>query len=114
MNERILGNNALISITDIGENNAAVLCMTDKTDCCRSPYGVTAGNWYFPNNDVVGNQLGGGSFYRDRADRVVRLHRRDNVMMPTGLFCCEIPDANGMNQRMCIMVEAGMATPDGV
>lgn len=88
--------------------------MTDKTDCCRSPYGATAGNWYFPSNEPVGIEMGGGNFYRDRGLSVVRLHRRNDVMMPTGLFCCVVPDTSGMNQRICIMVEAGMATLDGV
>lgn len=89
--------------------------MTNKSDCCRSPYGATAGEWYFPDNMPVGIEGHGGSFYRDRGQRVVRLHRRHNVMMPTGSFCCEIPDANDVSQRICIMVEGIVdTTPDGV
>ena len=47
----------------------------------------------------------GGSFYRSRGQSVVRLHRRHNTMMPTGLFCCEIPDTSDVTQRVCIVLE---------
>ena len=29
--------------------------------------------------------------YRDRGQMFIRLNRRINVTMPTGLYCCEIP-----------------------
>ena len=63
------------------------------------------GEWYYPNNmSAVRTEGGGGSFYRDRGPSVVRLHRRRDVMMPIGQFCCEVPDANGMNQSICVTV----------
>ena len=39
-----------------------------------------------------------------RGPSVVRLHRRYSAMMPTGEFCCENPDDNDVNQRVCIMI----------
>ena len=98
-------------ITDIGEDDASVLCMTNKSDCCRRGDGGATrgvGEWYFPDGSVVGieDEGRGGSFYRDRSLSVVRLHRRNNVLMPTGSFCCEVPDTNNVNQRLCIMVKA--------
>ena len=107
-NGEVLNNtNASVAISDIGEGSASILCITDKNDCCRSPHGTTVGEWYFPNNEsAVGIKGGGGSFYRDRGASVVCLHRRHNATMPTGLFCCVVPDANGTNQRICVMVEA--------
>ena len=97
-------------------DDASVHCVTDKTDCCRrgdggAPHGL--GEWYFPNNGsavgIEGNGLG-GSFYRDRGPSVLRLHRRHNVMMPTGPFCCVIPDAVGLDQRMYIIVQVASAS----
>ena len=105
-----LSNNSDINITDIGVGDASVHCVTDKSDCCRrgdggAPRGL--GEWYFPNNGsavgIGGDDGQGGSFYRDRGEGVVHLHRRHNVMMPTGPFCCVVPDASGMDQRMCII-----------
>ena len=111
-----LSNNSDIAITDIGEGESSVLCITDKSNCCRSTDGgAAAGHWYFPNNGstvgIEGNGHG-GSFYRDRLKRKVRLHRRHDAMMPTGLFCCVVPDASGQNQKLCVMVEASKALPD--
>ena len=84
--------------------------MTDKEGCCGVVPG-RAGKWYFPGNESVGVEGGGGDFYRDRGQGVVRLNRRNNATTPTGLFCCEIPDRNSVTMRLCITVEA---TPDGV
>ena len=104
----IIEENGSVKITDIGENDNAVLCMTDRTGCCRGTFGG-AGEWYFPNNGRVGTMSSDGSFYRNRDQGVVRLNQRDNATMPIGSFCCDIPDTNGTNQRICIMV-----TPDGM
>ena len=97
----------MVIITDIGSTDEeSLLCITDNTDCC----GRYMGEWYFPNNmSTVRTEGDGGSFFRDRGPSVVRLHRRHNVTMPTGLFHCEVPDASGVNQRIYITVEASTA-----
>jgi hypothetical protein len=43
------------------------------------------------------------SFYRNRGnDGTVNLNRLNtNVFMPTGLFCCEVPDVLNIIQRLC-------------
>ena len=38
---------------------------------------------------------------------MVRLHRKKNVMMPTGVFHCEIPDASGTKQNTYVRVYYG-------
>ena len=90
-----------MSIVDIGEDErGSLLCMTNNTDCC-----VNKGEWYYPNNmSTVRTREEGDSFYSDGGLSVVRLHRRHNVTMPTGEFCCEVPDANEVDQMICIMV----------
>ena len=70
----------------------ALLCFTSKLDCCEEQL-RQLGEWYFPNGSAVGRQ-GVGNFYRSRGPSVVRLHHRKNAMVPTGVFHCEIPDAN--------------------
>ena len=52
----------------------------------------------------MGTSNGGGSIYRNRGPSVVRLNRRNNAMMPTGVFRCEIPDASGTNQNVYVGV----------
>ena len=83
-----------MTLSDIGVNSNSLLCLTDNAECCRhsdTPHRVR--EWYFPNNDSVGMKDDGGSMYMNRGPSVVRLHRKNNDTMPTGVFRCEIPDA---------------------
>ena len=70
------------------------------------------GEWYYPNNmSTVRTQGEGGSFFRNRGQSVIHLHRRHNATMPTGLFYCEVPDENGDNQdnqRIYVMILEGI------
>ena len=66
-----------------------------------------AGEWYFPGGIRV-PILGIGAsrattFYRNRGDNgMVNLNRvSTDVMSPTGLFCCMVPDATDVIQRAC-------------
>ena len=79
-----------MNITDIGESSNALLCITNRSDCCWSH---TGGQWYYPNNaSKVGVMGSNGDFYRNRGPSVVRLNRRNNVRSPTGIYHCVIPD----------------------
>ena len=111
----IYANNSLIHITEIGETtnsvNTGLQCITDRRPCCTA-IGARAGDWYFPDGTRV-PVLGEGAnmataFYRNRGDDgTVNLNRLNtNVTMPTGLFCCEVPDAAGVVQTVC--AEIGM------
>ena len=63
-----------------------------------------AGEWFFPNNywNTVPSLCGATTFYRTRGDDgTVNLNRLNtNVLMPTGVFCCEVPDATGVTQNI--------------
>ena len=98
-------NNSIVNIIDIGSHNGALLCIIDNPSCCYSiSYYNRAGEWYFPDKSKVPLESYGGDFYRNRGDRVVRLNRRNNAIMPVGEYCCEVPDASGINQRVCVNV----------
>ena len=100
-------NNSRINITDIGEDDSSSLtCITSDITCCQN---LILGAWYFPNGSAVRIEDAGDAFYSNRGPSEVRLHRRYNAMTPTGSFCCEVPDANGITQTACVIVEA-MAT----
>ena len=85
----------------------ALQCITDRMPCCRSSPN-TAGEWFFPDGTMVPGQCTGQgtTFCRNRGedDGTVHLNRISNVMSPTGLFCCEVPDATGVMQRICARV----------
>ena len=98
--------NNYILIADIGERIAGrtgepLLCYTDNTQCCNST-SMNMGDWSLPDGTKVGGENDGGDFYISRGLSVVRLHRRNNATSPTGMFCCEVPNARSVNIRTCI------------
>ena len=109
LNGASIKNDSYVSIDDIGEGNKALLCQTNKTNCCNSSMSgqIKAGEWYFPNGNQV--QIMGIDrntdhyFYRNRGSKVVRLHR---VMDPPerGRFSCEVPDSSGKNQIIYVNI----------
>ena len=98
-------NNSMISISDIGEGDDALLCITDLKKCCRrnqtlSSFG-TLGDWFYPDGvRIVSDDM----FYRNRNHSVVHLHRREDTTAPTGQFCCKVPDATYKVVTICIDV----------
>ena len=103
-------NNSLVSLEDIGENDYALLCLTDLTVCCRTPYtgipGHAVGNWYFPNgtrvrsytaNSTTGEQW---EIYRTRGQKLIYLHLRRGGA--SGIYLCTIPDGASVYQNITI------------
>ena len=104
-----IANNSYVDIDDIGEGAAALLCHTNKTDCCVGQN--RAGEWHFSCNQdmkvgILGySPLASSLFYRNRGQSVVRLNRRGNPSQ-RGCFRCEVPDASNVDQ--IIFVNIGM------
>ena len=104
-------NNGYVDVADIGEGNDALLCHTDKADCCTNMMGRTrAGEWYFLGNEdnimrveTLGIPPRNDTFYRDRHISVVRLNRRGSPQ-ERGLFRCEVPDTNNVNQMLSVNI----------
>ena len=100
----IYPNNSDIIITEIGEtypSNEALQCVTDWMFCCRY---YRAGAWYYPSGGgMVLKSDSATAFYRSRGDDgTVNLNRvSSDVMMPTGRFCCVVPDATSTNVTLC-------------
>ena len=106
-------NNSLVTLEDIGEDDDALLCVTDLTACCRPPYtgemGADIGNWFFPNGTRVPNEDDNitsallWDFYRTSSHSMILLNRRRGGV--NGIYRCEIPDALGVTQT--IYIETG-------
>ena len=103
-------NNSVILITEIEETNATsnngLQCITDRMPCCAAG-GARAGEWFFPDGSLV-PVIGRGqhratTFYRSRGDDgTVNLNRlNSDVMMPTGRFCCVVPDDSSTDVTVC-------------
>ena len=106
----VYANNSVIPITEIGEtnstSNAGLQCITNRIPCCSTTPN-RHGEWLFPNGTTVPGPLGyPTSFSRTRGDDgTVNLNRLNtNIFIPTGPFCCVVPDAQGDIQRLCINI----------
>ena len=103
----VYSNNSIISTNEIGEttSNTGLQCITDRRPCCATVPN-RFGEWLFPDGTAVPTQGGATSFYRTRGDDgAVNLNRLNtNVFMPTGLFCCVVPDALNVMQRICAII----------
>ena len=99
-------NNSIVAINYIGEGDNALLCMTDKDDCCRGmgDSKMRLGEFYFPNNSIP-RFNSTNLWYRKRGPQVIRLNRMNNVLSPTGRYRCVIPDSSGMNRSIYINIE---------
>ena len=98
-------NNSAAVLSAVGEGENALLCNTNKEDCCGiSPNQF--GEFYYPNGIKVPIAKQQQGFYRNRGENVVRLNRRDGTTSPTGKYRCEIPDANGLMQDIYITLSA--------
>ena len=95
-----------MTLEDIGDGDDALLCVTDLTACCRSPYiplrSVAIGNWFFPNGTRVPSSGAQWDFHRRRGQSVVLMHRRRGG--ENGIYRCEIPDATNVTQTIYIGV----------
>ena len=91
-------------LEDIGEDDDALLCITNYTACCRSDdTGRPAlGQWFFPNGTRVPSSAHRWDFFRTRGQMVVHLHRRRGGV--EGIYRCEIPDAMNVTQTIYIRV----------
>ena len=88
-------------ITDIGEEDDALLCVTDNTECCRSG---GDGEFFYPDGGTAVGFSNTNSLYRNRGEQVIRLNRRNSATSPLGRYRCDTPDASGMTRSIFINI----------
>ena len=94
-------NRSIINIREIGENDEALICQTNRRPCCQGPN--RTGEWYYPNGSNLTIEGSGKDFYRNRGnDGEVRLNRRNNALYPTGIYRCEVPDARNIDRTVYV------------
>ena len=108
LNSTTYQNNSIVTLEDIGEDDDALLCITNYTACCRGDNTSESalGNWYFPNGtSVPSEKVTSGEkqdIYRTRGQMVVHMNRRRGGV--EGIYRCEIPDAVNVIQTIYIGV----------
>jgi len=92
-------NNSVVTVTEIGNDSAALLCTTITHWCCFSRGG---NGWFFPNgSEVMRDET--LPYYRTRARNpgALLLHRNPEGLT-TGIFRCDIPDGNNILQSLYV------------
>ena len=89
-----------MTLEEIGENETALLCMTNLTSCCESNLSWTDSleDWFFPNGTGIGDAEG-VDFYTTRGHMVIGLNRRSGGV--DGIYRC---DSRALNQSIYIGV----------
>ena len=107
----------MVTLTDIGEDRAALFCLTDHAACCRgSDTGASgSGVWLLPGGSPVIGSLKAvaGMFYRSRGASAVLLHHDSDALGPSGVFTCNIPDSANHSQQVFVGIyppNAGIVT----
>ena len=97
----VYANNSAVPMLNIGKGENALLCRTNKKECCGTPPN-RYGEFYYPNGIRIPVAKQKHGFYRDRGQQVIRLNRREEVASPRGKYRCEIPDGDGVTQKIYI------------
>ena len=104
---KLLTNTSMISIlniraeadvdSDTNVHSKPLICFTDKQDCCP------LGEWYLPDGSSASQNE---SFLVTREDggRVLLRRSEDDVLSPTGSFCCSVTNIYGVIQSACVNV----------
>ena len=114
------GSSIAINVIRTAQHLVHVMCTSDRMPCCHDP--PRYGEWYFPNGSQVKHKSEGAvTFHRSRDNfgNIHLLRIGTNVLSPSGKFCCEVEDATGRNQTLCINIcnstcvhiTDGVATP---
>ena len=105
----IIEPNSNILITDIGNSQPnRLVCITDRKPCCRGSN--TTGDWIFPDGtkvpDLLTTEGVPAQFYVERGfSGDINLYRvSDDIITPTGRFCCRVPDAINVTHTVCVNV----------
>ena len=95
----MLANNSIVAWTDIGEGNASLMCLTNKSDCCRDV--SESGKWVFPNQTDV-HSMNATLVHQLYGNSAIFLQRQSETQLASGIFHCHIMDENGTEQHLYI------------
>ena len=102
-----------LDLTDIGVDGNSLRCLTPLIPCCSgfyNPNGGALGGWRFPDESHVPSRSSGNDISRTRGASSVLLHHSNNVMFPTGVYTCEIPDNSTTTRELNVYLYAGRLT----
>ena len=99
----ILPNHAYVDLTTVGDDNSdpgnTLNCHSDLVTCCHRDQGPHRGDWYFPDNTVLGFLFFNpdDNIRQLRSAQQVEIHHRNIGTAPTGIYRCSI-ETNSVNR----------------
>lgn len=90
LNNRVLPNNSVVLLSDIGEGRSALYCLTNRTQCCSSASGEIRGRWTLSDGSNA-SEITTTGLYLMRGYSSIILNRRNGVVLPTGIYTCQVP-----------------------
>ena len=104
-NGRLLSNNSIVLLGNIGEGSSALYCLTDREICCSvEAAGSSRGLWILPSGYVIDNMY--PNIYTSRGFSSIHLNRRSTATMPAGVYRCLLPDARNVLRSISVTVVA--------
>lgn len=99
-NGQVLANNSYIIDTKT-EATSVLVCHTDKPDCCLTS---NEGDRYLIESDSSITTTFSKELNVTRSDQGTISFTRitDSIPIIIGTLCCNIPDASGVNQTLCV------------
>lgn len=99
----LIPNNSYVLFSEINETLGALLCVTDKVNCCRGDGSDSlspgTAQWYYPSGTLVSGTM--GMVYQERSTAMVRLLRGDGLT-PFGLYHCVIQDKSNVEHSLYV------------
>ena len=84
-------------LSDIGEDDDALFCLTPTVNCCTDV--IDEEGWLLPNN-MTASINDTSNFYLARGLSSLRLNRMSSVTAPTGIFTCSIRIAGKVVEQL--------------
>ena len=76
-------------------------CHTDLMTCCNST-DIHQGDWYFPNGERVKLEKDRFNIYKRCGAKQVSILHKNDAIIPSGIFRCDIPTSNAENDSLVI------------
>ena len=109
---RRLSSNSYVNITEIGtagDGSDSIQCRSELQNCCQTN-GPLTGSWSFPNGSALQSSSSGHSIIQSRGIMRADLRRRNNAIMPVGVYCCRIAynsSDSSAKKTLCIGIYGG-------
>lgn len=101
----LISNNSLLLLDSLGDGNTTdtpLHCYTPLSPCCNTS---RHGTWVAPgagNTPLSDSQDSTGLYQSWGDNQIIRLHRSIAMDSAEGLYHCEVPDRDGVTQRLYV------------